>query len=81
MKYDEVVELLRKRGYEEDFILEGYLVFREFGKLDFLYSDCTKKFDVIRTNDGTADVTMTQYWFETTTIKHINTFEELKSAI
>lgn len=77
MKFSEIAEFLRKRGYTEYEVKDHFMVFYEFGKMDFMYNDCAKKFEFYY-NDGNVDkVTMIQFWFGKTTIKDIFTLEEL----
>ena len=77
MKFSAVVEHLRKRGYSETEPKENYRVFYEFGTLDFLITDAGKKFECRYKDDEVEDLTMTLYWFGTTTFKTITTIEEL----
>ena len=77
MKFTDVVEPLRKRGYVEKDTLENHRVFYEFGTLDFLTSDVAKKFEFDYKDGVVEEITMTQYWFGTTTFKKISTIDEL----
>ena len=77
MKFSDVVEPLRKRGYVEKDTLENHRVFYEFGTLDFLTSDVAKKFEFDYKDGAVDEITMTQYWFGSTTFKKIDTIEEL----
>ena len=77
MKFTDVVEPLRKRGYVEKDTLENHRVFYEFGTLDFLTSDVAKKFEFDYKDGTVEEITMTQYWFGSTTFKKISTIDEL----
>ncbi len=77
MKFSEVVELFRTRGYVEKKTLENHRVFYEFGTLDFLTSDVAKKFEFDYKDGAVEEITMTQYWFGSTTFKKIITIDEL----
>ena len=81
MTFQEVAEFLRKRGYTEYDTVENHRVFYEFGKMDFLYNDCAKKFDVDYKDGDAKKVVMTQYWFGRTTFKDITTLEELYASV
>ena len=78
MKFYEVAEILRKHGYREREIKEGYRVFYEFGVMDFLYSDTAKRFEVFYEDAGIEKIVMTQYWFKTTEFRDIETLEDLQ---
>ena len=45
MEFSEIAGFLRKCGYSEYDTVEKHRVFYEFDKMDFLYSDCAKKFE------------------------------------
>ena len=77
MEFSEIASVLRKRGYTEDEAKPNYRIFYEFGKLDFLYSDCAKKFEVQYDNGEVEKIVMIQYWFGKSIIKEILTLEEL----
>ncbi len=77
MKFSEVVEPFRKRGYVEKETLENHRVFYEFGTLDFLTSEVAKKFEFDYKDGAVEEITMTQYWFGSTTFKKITTIDEL----
>lgn len=81
MKFTDVVELLRKRGYVEKETCDHYRVFYEFGTLDFLTSDVAKKFEFSYEDGVIEEVTMTQYWFGTTTFKKITGIDELSKYV
>ena len=81
MKFTDVAEQLRKRGYIDKETTDHHRVFYEFGVMDFLYSETAKKFE-FDYHDGEVDeIFMTQYWFGTTTLKKITTIEELYDNI
>ncbi len=81
MKFIDIAEFLRKRGYTEYETKDHHMVFYEFGKMDFLYNDCAKRFE-FDYYDGEVDkVVMTQYWFNTTSFKDIFTIEELQQSL
>ena len=77
MKFAEVAEWLRKRGYLEKEPIDHVRVFYEFGSMDFLYSDVAKKFECRYKDGEVEELVMTQYWFGATTFKTITTIEEL----
>lgn len=81
MDFGEFSGFLRKIGYSDYETAEGHRVFYEFDKMDFLYSDCAKKFDVDYKDGKIKKAVMTQYWFGTTTFKDITTLEELYDSI
>lgn len=81
MEFSEVAGFLRKCGYSEGEINETHRVFYEFGKMDFLYSGCAKKYDVESADGTVTKLTMTQYWFGKTEIKQLNTIDELYDSI
>ena len=77
MKFSEIAEYLRKRGYTEYETKDNHMVFYEFGKMDFMYNDCAKRFEFDYYDGNVDKVVMTQYWFGKTTFKDIVTLEEL----
>ena len=81
MKFSELAGFLRKCGYTEYETTEKHRVFYEFDKMDFLYSDCAKKFDVDYEDGEAKKVVMTQYWFGKTMFKNITTLDELYDSI
>lgn len=81
MKFSEIATFLRKHGYTDYETIPNHRVFYEFGKMDFLYNDCAKKFDLDYKDGDVEKVVMTQFWFGTTTFKDISTLEELKNSI
>ncbi len=81
MKFGEVAEIFRKRGYCEREIKEGYRVFYEFGVMDFLYSDTAKRFEVFYKDVDVEKIVMTQYWFKTTEFRDIETLEDLQKWV
>ena len=81
MRFSEIAEILRKRGYVEREPMENVRVFYEFGTMDFLISDVAKKFEVRYDNGNVEEVTMVQYWLGTTNIKTIKTIEELRENV
>jgi len=81
MQFSEIAELLRKRGYTDYETKDHHRVFYEFGKLDFMYNECAKKFDLDYYDGQVEKVYMTQFWFGTTTIKEIFTIEELINSL
>ena len=81
MKFTEIAEALRKRGYIDKETADHHRVFYEFGVMDFLYSEVAKKFEFDYNDGEVGEVIMTQYWFGTTTFKTIKTIEELYDNI
>ena len=81
MEFSEIAGFLRKCGYSDYDTVEKHRVFYEFDKMDFLYSDCAKKFECDYDDGKVEKVIMTQYWFGTTTFKDITTIEELYDSI
>ena len=81
MKFTEIAELLRKRGYTEKETKDNYRVFYEFGTMDFLYSDTAKKYEMEYHCGEVDEVIMTQYWFGKTEFKHIKSLEELRDSL
>ena len=81
MTFAEVAEFLRKRGYSDYEIKDHYRVFYEFDKMDFLYNDCAKKYDVEYADGIVIKITMTQFWFGKTEIRELKTFEELQNSL
>ena len=45
MEFSEIAGFLRKCGYSDYETVEKHRVFYEFDKMDFLYTDCAKKFE------------------------------------
>ena len=81
MEFNEIASFLRKCGYSDYDTKDYHRVFYEFGKVDFLYNECAKKFDLDYYDGKAEKVIMTQYWFGTTTFKEITTIEELYDSI
>ena len=81
MNFDEIAAFLRRCGYTDYEIKEHHRVFYEFGKMDFLYNQCAKKFDLDYYDGKVEKIIMTQFWFGKTTFKEINTIEELEDSI
>ena len=81
MKFSEIADVLRKRGYTDYETTDHHRVFYEFGKMDFLYNDCAKKFDLDYYDGKVEKVVMTQFWFGHTYFKGITTIEELKQSL
>lgn len=81
MDFSELATFLRRIGYQDYETVEGHRVFYEFDKMDFLYSDCAKKFDVDYADGVATKVVMVQYWFGTTTFKEISSIEELENSV
>lgn len=77
MKFSEIADFLQKRGYTDYETKDHHRVFYEFGRMDFLYNDCVKKFEMDYYDGNVEKVVMTQYFFGTTTFKDISTLEEL----
>lgn len=78
MQFSEIAEILRKRGYSDYETKDHHRIFYEFGKLDFLYNECAKKFEFDYFDGNVEKIIMTQYWFGTTTFKDILNIDELK---
>ena len=81
MNFNEIAEELWKHGYTDYETKEHYRVFYEFGKMDFMYNECAKKFDMDYKDGNVEKVVMTQFWFGTTSFKDIFTIEELENSI
>ena len=81
MSFDEIAAFLSRCGYSGYDTKENHRVFYEFGKTNFLYSKCAKKFDFDYIDGNVEKVVMTQYWLGTTTFKDIYTIEELEDSI
>jgi len=81
MLFSDIADLLRKRGYTDYETKDHYRVFYEFDKMDFLYNDCVKKFEMDYHDGQVEKVVMVQYFFGSTTFKDITTLEELKESI
>lgn len=81
MKFSEIADVLRKRGYTDYENTDHHRVFYEFGKMDFLYNDCAKKFDLDYYDGKVEKVVMTQFWFGYTYFKDITTIKELKQSL
>ncbi len=45
MEFSEIAGFLRKFGYSDYETKDHHRVFYEFNKLDFLYSECAKRFE------------------------------------
>ena len=81
MKFVDVAEIFRKRGYVEREPKDHYRVFYEFGVMDFLYSDVAKKYEMEYHDGEVEEVTMTQFFYGTTTFKTLKTIEEIEASI
>ena len=81
MKFSEIAEFLRKRGYVEYETKDHHMVFYEYNKLDFLYIDCAKRYEFDYYDGNVDKVVMTQYWYNTTYFKDIFSMEELEQSI
>ena len=81
MKFIDIAEFLRKRGYTEYETKDHHMVFYEFGKMDFMYNDSAKRFEVEYYDGKVEKVVMTQYWFGKTTFKDIFTIDELIKSL
>ena len=81
MKFFDVADFLRKRGYCEYDIKKNTRVFYEYERLDFLHEECAKKFEVEYWNGEVKKIIMTQYWFGKTEFKNITTLDELYKSV
>lgn len=81
MTFIEIADTLRKRGYIDYETKDHHRVFYEFGKMDFMYNDCAKRFEMDYYDGKVEKVVMTQYWFGKTTFKDIFTVEELIKSL
>ena len=81
MDFEELAKFLRQRGYTENEVKEGLRIFYEFGTMDFLCSDCAKKYEVEYKDGKVTKAVMVQYWFGQTLIREINTMEELRNSL
>ena len=81
MKFSEIATFLRRIGYVDYETILNHRVFYEFGKMDFMYNDCAKKFDMDYKDGNVEKVVMTQFWFGTTSFKDIFTIEDLENSI
>lgn len=81
MSFEEFADLLRKRGYTEKEVKENFCVFYEFGVMDFLYSDCAKKYEVEHKDGEITKAVMVQYWFGTTNFKEIGSIDQLRDSL
>ena len=81
MKFSEIAEPLRNRGYVEKETTDHHRVFYEFGVMDFLYSLVAKKFEFDYHDGEAEEITMTEYRFGNTTFKTIKTVEELYDSL
>ena len=81
MKFSEIATFLRRIGYVDYETILNHRVFYEFGKMDFMYNECAKKFDMDYKDGNVEKVVMTQFWFGTTSFKDIFTIEELENSI
>lgn len=81
MEFSEIAGFLRKCGYSDYETKDHHRVFYEFGKMDFLYNECAKKYDMDYYDGKIEKVIMTQFWFGTTNFKEITTIEELYDSI
>ena len=73
MKFSEIAELLRKRGYVEREPKDHYRIFYEFGAMDFLYADVAKKYEMEYRDGEVNEVVMIEYRFGETEFKYIKT--------
>jgi hypothetical protein len=81
MKFSDIANTLWKRGYVDYETKESHRVFYECDKMDFLYNDCAKRFEMDYKNGEVEKIVMTQYWFQTTYFKDIFTIEELIKSL
>ena len=81
MKFSEIATFLRKYGYTDYETIPNHRVFYEFGKMDFMYNECAKKFDMDYKDGNVEKVVMTQFWFGATTFKDIFTIKDLENSI
>ena len=81
LKFSEIADFLRKRGYIEREPKDHYRVFYEFDVMDFLYCEVTKKFELEYRDGNVEKVIMVQYWFGKTEFKEITTLEELYKSL
>ena len=81
MNFAEIATFLRRIGYVDYETIPNHRVFYEFGKMDFMYNDCAKKFDLDYIDGKVEKIVMTQFWFGKTTFKDIFTIEELENSI
>lgn len=81
MKLNEIVNLFTQRGYTDREPKDHYKIFYEFDIMDFLYSDCTKKFEFEYKDNNVEKVVMVRYWFGNTEVKEITAIDELQSLI
>lgn len=81
MTFIEIADTLRNRGYIDYETKDHYRVFYEFGRMDFMYNDCAKRFEMDYYDGKVEKVVMTQYWFGKTTFKDIFTVEELIKSL
>ena len=81
MKFSEIATFLRRIGYVDYETILNHRVFYELGKMDFMYNDCAKKFDMDYKDGNVEKVVMTQFWFGTTSFKDIFTIEDLENSI
>lgn len=81
IEFSEIARFLRKCGYSDYETKDHHRVFYEFDKLDFLYSECAKRFECDYYDGKVEKVVMTRYWFGNTYFKDIFTLEELYDSI
>lgn len=81
MKFSEIATFLRRIGYVDYETKQNHRVFYEFGKMDFMYNECAKKFDLDYKDGNAEKVVMTQFWFGTTSFKDIFTIEDLENSV
>lgn len=81
MKFSEIVTFLRRIGYVDYETKQNHRVFYEFGKMDFMCNECSKKFDMDYKDGNVEKIVMTQFWFGTTSFKDIFTIEDLENSI
>lgn len=81
MKFAEVAEILRKRGYTEREPKENYRTFYEYNSLDFLRVDCAKRFEVYYKDTEVEKIVLTQYWYNSTEFRDIETLEDLQKWV
>ena len=81
MKFSEIAKILRKHGYIDYETIDHHRVFYEFGKMDFMYNDCAKKFDLDYIDGNVEKIVMTQFWFNNTYFKDIFTIKELEESL
>ena len=77
INFNEIVTLLRQRGYSEKETKENHRVFYEYNSEDFLRCDLVRRFEIGYKDDTITKMVMVKYLFNQTIIKEIKTKEEL----